>query len=244
MARDDRPEHVAPAAASLRRRDILIGGALLGASGLAYARRPRINTQLLGARKLEDVVPTAFGNWQFQTTSGLVLPPKDQLSDRIYSQLLTRQYGAADGSQVMLLMAYSGAQDGVIQVHRPEVCYPASGYRLRQVSRLDVPLAPQVDIAAHFMVAERDLRREQLMYWTRLGGYFPDTWADQRLAVIRENLAGKIPDGLLIRFSSVGTQDARAMLVSFARDLYHAVDPLMRRVMAGTGTGGTAAPRT
>lgn len=227
---DDRPE-----AGGLRRRELLIGGALLAASGVAYARMPRNATRLLGDGKLEDLVPKTIGPWRFETTSGLVLPPEDELSDRIYSQLLTRRYSGPDGSQVMLLIAYSGMQDGVIQVHRPEVCYPASGYRLIENERLDVRLGGGVDIASRFIVAERDLQREQMIYWTRLGAYFPVTWADQRMAVIRENLAGVIPDGALLRFSSVGDGDARTLLSRFAADLYAAVGPAMRRGMAGAG---------
>lgn len=246
MARDTEPyahdsANEAPHASSLQRRDLLVGGALLAAAGVAYARLPRDSRLLIGKGKLEDLVPKTIGPWQFQTTSGLVLPPSDQLSDRIYSQLLTRQYSAPDGSSVMLLIAYSGAQDGVIQVHRPEICYPASGYRLVQNRGHDLRLTDKIDIGTRFIVAERDLRREQLMYWTRLGSYFPVAWADQRMAVIRENLAGIIPDGVLMRFSSIGDTDARAMLDSFATELYRSVGPVMKQVMAGTsGTVGRA----
>jgi EpsI family protein len=221
-------------AGSLQRRDLLIGGGLLAAAGVAYARMPRDSRLLIGTGKLEDLVPKTIGRWQFQTTSGLVLPPSDQLQDRIYSQLLTRAYSAPDGSTVMLLIAYSGAQDGVIQVHRPEICYPASGYRLMQNRGHDLQLAEGIDIGTRFIVAERDLRREQLMYWTRLGSYFPVAWADQRMAVIRENLAGIIPDGVLVRFSSVGDADAGAMLDAFATELYRSVGPVMKQVLAGT----------
>lgn len=238
MARDTEPyvQHPADKGAgrSLQRRDLLIGGALLAAAGIAYARLPRDSRLLIGEGKLENLVPKTIGRWQFQTTSGLVLPPSDQLSDRIYSQLLTRAYSAPDGSTVMLLIAYSGAQDGVLQVHRPEICYPASGYSLVRNVRHDLRLSDRIDIATRFMVAERDLRREQLMYWTRLGSYFPAAWADQRMAVIRENLAGIIPDGVLMRFSSVGDEDASAMLDEFATELYRAVGPVMKQVMAGT----------
>ena len=58
------------------------------------------------------------------------MPPQDQLQDKVYSQLLTRTYANQAGDEIMLLIAYNGAQDGVVQIHRPEVCYPASGFRL------------------------------------------------------------------------------------------------------------------
>lgn len=228
---------IVPPAAELdrdtTRRDLLIGGALLGAAGLAYALKPRRNALLLGSAQLEDIVPKEFDRWRFETTSGLVLPPSDQLSDRIYSQLLTRIYDGPGGAQVMMLIAYSQAQDGVIQIHRPEICYPASGYRLTANQRHDIALAPQLHVPTRYIVAESEVRREQLVYWTRLGDRFAGTWFEQRVAVIEENLVGLIPDGVLVRLSSVTAGDARPMLDEFATALFAAVSQRMRNVLVG-----------
>lgn len=214
------------------RRDLLIGGALLTAAGTAYARIPRRTAKPLGKDQLEAMVPKTIGQWQFETTSGLVLPPSDQLRDRIYSQLLTRTYSAPDGSQLMVLMAYSPSQDGVIQIHRPEVCYPASGYRLTTNRLHDLRLGP-VEVPTRFIVAESETRREQLMYWTRLGQHIPSNWRGQRTAVISENLAGRIPDGILVRFSTVGNADAGPMLDSFAQTLFAAAGTPLRQLLIG-----------
>ena len=134
-----------------------------------------------------------------------MLPPADQLRDSIYSQLLTRSYARAGAAPVMLLIAYSGAQDGTVQIHRPEVCYPASGYRLTQMDPHEVALAPGVAVPARAITAETEVRREQLIYWTRLGRHFPTRWIEQRLAVTAENFAGMVPDGVLVRISSTGS---------------------------------------
>lgn len=217
----------------LSRRQTLIGGTFLLTAIAGLALKPRNPENLLGSAKLENLVPRRIGGWQFNTASGLVLPPADQLRDSIYSQLLTRTYVREGQAPVMLLIAYSGAQDGTIQIHRPEVCYPASGYRLTRVNQHSVPLAPGLSVPSREIVAETDVRREQLIYWTRLGSHFPTRWSEQRLAVTAENFAGIIPDGVLVRLSSTGNGNQVPLLDDFARDLFRSVGPHMRRVLLG-----------
>ena len=218
---------------TLPRRQLLTGAALLAAAGAAFAFTPRTVLRTLGGSKLDALVPHDIGGWQFQAASGLVLPPADQLRDRIYSELLTRIYRHADGSMMMLLIAYAGTQDGTIQVHRPEVCYPASGFRLTDIEDRDVALARGVDVPSRYIVAETELRTEQMIYWTRLGHLFPRKWSEQKLAVIEENLQGIIPDGVLVRISTLGQADARASLDRFASAMFAAVGPQMKSVLVG-----------
>lgn len=226
---------MSPTPANLSRRQTLIGSGFLLAAATSLVLKPRRTENLLGNAKLDDLVPKQIGGWQFNTASGLVLPPSDQLRDKIYSQLLTRVYVRDGQPPVMLLIAYSGSQDGTLQVHRPEVCYPASGYRLTRVEPHTLPLAPGITLPTREIVAETDVRREQLVYWTRQGSHFPTTWGEQRRAVIAENFAGIIPDGVLVRLSSAGNGVLTPLLDAFARDLYQAVGPRMRQVLLGTG---------
>jgi EpsI family protein len=215
------------------RREFLLGSACLAAAGAAFARKPRRHVEFLGEAKIDALVPRQFGEWDFVDSSGLVLPPEDQLKDTLYTQLLTRTYSNAQGQQVMLLIAYNPSQDGMVQVHRPEVCYPASGYRLTTINEHIVPLATDVNIPARHVIAETGLRREEIIYWTRLGSYFPQLWSEQRWAVFMQNLRGDIPDGLLIRFSSVMADVGVEALDNFARELFQHLDSRMRRVLAG-----------
>mgnify|MGYP001137881718 CR=1 FL=1 len=220
------------------RRETLLGGVLLATAAASFALMPRRVEKLLGDAKLEKLVPENFAGWRYQAASGLVLPPADQLRDKIYSQLVTRAYTRGDGAAVMLLIAYSGAQDGTIQVHRPEVCYPASGYKLTEIAMHETPLGPSLAIPSRYIVAEADLRREQLIYWTRVGDYFPTKWSEQRTAVVKENFSGVIPDGVLVRMSTVDAADARGLLDGFARDLYAVIGSRLREVLVGMDHAG------
>ncbi len=168
------------------------------------------------------------------TASGFVLPPSDQLRDEIYSQLLTRAYINQHGAQIMLLIAYNPLQDGFVQIHRPEVCYPASGYQITRSTKHITRLTAGVNVPSRYLEAENSVRREKVLYWTRTGDAFPRNWAEQRWAIFDQNLDGLIPDGLLIRISSADDDADLGLLDRFASDLFDNVGPDMRRIMAWT----------
>jgi EpsI family protein len=215
------------------RRQFLIGAGCLTAATIAFVRKPRKDDAFMGSTKLDSIVPTHFAGWEYVTSSGLVLPPQDQLVTKIYHQLLTRVYNRGDGQSIMLLIAYGGSQDGVVQIHRPEICYPASGYNLSTVQDHVAKLAPQVLIPSRFIVADSPTRKEQMIYWTRLGAEFPRRWSEQRMAVFEQNMAGIIPDGVLVRISTDSPDASPAILDKFAADLYGSANGLLKRLLAG-----------
>lgn len=224
-----------PASASGSRREILIGGICLLTAATAFARLPRHHIANLGSGKLEDLIPNRFAGWEFASASGLVLPPQDQLRDQVYSQLLTRTYTMQGGLEIMLLVAYNAGQDGVVQIHRPEVCYPASGFQLTENKEHSTRLSPIRSVPSRCIVAENSIRKEKIIYWTRVGKYFPRKWSEQRLAVFEQNLQGSIPDGLLIRISSINENIATVDLDNFAANLYKNVGKTMQTVLGGEG---------
>ncbi|WP_205481678.1 exosortase-associated protein EpsI, V-type [Sphingomonas arenae] len=220
-----------PQRATLDRRKFLLGGSFAAVAAVAAWRQPSERIDFLGKRKLEDIVPKRFGAWEFASNSGLVIPPEDQLSSLLYSQMLTRVYSSGDDS-IMLLIAQSAGQTGVLQVHRPEVCYPAGGYKLSAVVPMTVPLG-HGSLVANTLTATADTRNEQILYWTRIGTHLPVSWAQQRMAVATDNLKGKIPDAVLLRISMVSTNRERAFQVmsDFARQMLQAMPPASRRVL-------------
>lgn len=215
------------------RREMIVGGAFLLAAATAFARKPRHHVDWLGTDKIADLVPDHFGDWSFAVASGIVMPPQDQLSNQLYTQTLTRTYTGPDGTEIMLLIACNASQDGVVEVHRPEVCYPAGGFKLLEVADHQTVLAPGISVPSRYIDAESPLRRERIIYWTRIGNDFPRKWSEQRWSVFRQNIAGDIPDGLLIRISSIKPDVTAATLDSFARELYAALGKKMQQALVG-----------
>lgn len=221
------------------RRDLLIGGASLAAAGVAYARMPHDPMMLIGKDQLDKIIPLKVGSWSFDTTSGLVLPPPDQLARLLYDQQVARSYTSPDQLPVMLLLAYGSSQSGMLQIHRPEICYPASGFKLSETEVTSIPLSGDHAIASRSFTADSDTRVEQVLYWTRIGELVPTGWWSQRLAVVRSNLSGAIPDGLLVRLSTVSSDaaQAQATLKAFARAMIEAMPVANRRMLIGPLAG-------
>ena len=221
------------------RRDLLVGGAALLAAGTAYARMPRRPLMLIGKDQLDKIIPLRVGDWSYETTSGLVLPPPDQLARLLYNQQVTRSYTAPDQLPVMLLLAYGSSQGGMLQIHRPEICYPASGFHLTETRVTSIPLSDGHSIASRSFSANSDTRVEQVLYWTRIGHMVPTSWSGQRVAVIRANLAGMIPDGLLVRLSTVSADPAQAQatLKRFAATMLSEMPVAARKMLIGPAAG-------
>lgn len=215
-----------PALPSLKisRRDAIVGAALASVSAVGYAAQPKIVNPRISNSKFESWIPDRIGPWSLERTSGVVLPPPDQLSDRLYDNLITRVYTGPGSSAVMMLIAYNYMQDGVLQLHRPEFCYAAGGYQLTSTLPVELALAPGREIPAKAFSAISATRTEQVLYFTRLGDSFPRDWVDQRASVLWANLKGEIPDGAMMRVSVFDTDQPRALdvmrgfLVSFFKD--------------------------
>ena len=157
--------------ALLSRRQVLTGLLMASAAAVAAIRKPNIRLNYLGNHNLEDVVPKRIGRWDFVTNSGLVIPPNDQLQLALYSQLLTRVYSDGNNS-IELLIAYSAAETGFLQVHRPEFCYTAAGYQLSDfvLHKVQLPGA-QLAYGQYADCDERFVDRETALLGAHRGSY-------------------------------------------------------------------------
>lgn len=220
---------------NLDRRKVVLGLGLAAASGIAQARMPVPVMPRITEDRFTGLIPKKVGSFSFNTESGLVLPPSDALSDRLYDNLVTRTYSDPAGQVVMLLIAYNNKQDGVLQIHRPEICYPAGGYTLTPVRPIDVPITPETALPSQIFGANSESRNEVVLYWTRVGDEYPRRWLEQRWAVAEANLRGVVPDGVLARVSTIGNDFERAtpLLTEFIRDLHRASGDRMRGLLFG-----------
>jgi EpsI family protein len=231
----DAPGRTSSRPTLLSRRHMLVGAALVVTSGFAFARQPSVSAQVVSNKTFETLIPERFDDWTVVASSGVVLPPPDELADRLYDNLITRVYQAEDGTVVMMLVAYNNKQDGVLQVHRPEVCYPVGGFVLSDTRKVSLPILGK-SIPANIFTATGADRTEQVLYFTRLGDAYPRTWGEQRLEVMRENLGGRIPDGILMR-ASVLSSDRHAAFETLGRfigQFVAASPPRMQQLLVGT----------
>ena len=218
------------------RRGFLIGAGCLAAATGAYAMKPRTRVSLMGKLKLEDAIPTEFNGWKKYESNQIVTPEgEDSLSRQLYSQSVGRLYVRGESEFAMMLIAYGDTQSDTLQLHRPEVCYPAFGMDIQENHLASIPLSRNVSIPGRDLVAVNAERTEYVTYWTRVGQALPTTGAQQRAAKLEDAFAGIIPDGVLVRFSTVmeGSKVSFGVNRRFAADLMAAVSPQVRRVLVG-----------
>jgi EpsI family protein len=222
----------------MRRRDILISAACAAAAGLAYELKPHKHVSLQGSAKLEQIVPSRFGDWVSKDVSDLVAPTTpDSFAARLYNETVGRVYSHPSSPlQVMMLLAHGSTQSNNLQLHRPEVCYPAFGFAITHAESIRVSLAAGIDVPSRRLIALAPERREHIVYWSRLGEYLPVTGAEQRLDRLTTSMHGIVADGLLARFSVVGA-DASVIfpfLTSFIAELIRAVPSDHRAGLIGS----------
>lgn len=215
------------------RRDIVIAGALIGAAGVAALGRPRLPAPSIDPGALAGAVPAAVGPYRHDPAGEVLLPPRDDLSLRTYDQYLARVYAAPDRAPVMLLIAYGQMQDYALQIHRPESCYPASGFRIDPPRVVPLRLGDRA-IDAVALAARRPGRIEQILYWTRIGDRYPVSLWQEREAILSAALARRATDGVLVRLSTPSPDPADiGLLTGFAATLVAALAPAARRVVEG-----------
>jgi EpsI family protein len=216
------------------RRDMLVGGALLAGSALAFAGSTFNRPRPLPAGGLGPLVPERVGKWQSAGSAGVIVPEEGDLSRSTYDEVLTRVYVGEGQAPVMLVLAYGGNQSGSMQLHRPEACYPAAGFVLGAAKSVMLDL-PGQQLPARLLEATSPTRSEQILYWTRIGGQFPGSPSAQRWAVVRDNLRGQVPDGALVRLSTIGLElnAAVPVLTDFVRGMTAAAPPLGRLLLVG-----------
>lgn len=219
------------------RRQLVLSGLLIGASGVAFALRPRMVVQKVPAGTLEQIVPKVVGRYRYVSASGLVVPPQSDLREATYADVLTRAYSAPGQRPVMLLLAYGSAQDAGLAVHRPEECYPAVGFDISPTKAVSLSGPVPPGSRACFLTAKRDDRIEHVYFWIRIGHVFPVSPVEQRLAIVRANLAGRLPFGVLARLSVIGggADEALAIAEHFNGALLDAMGASGREVLLGKG---------
>lgn len=217
------------------RREFLVGGTLLATVAvgeLASIARPAPQ----GAKvSLDTEVPERIGGWQFAPSSTLPIPKGEGAGDDVYDQLLSRHYASTDDVPIMLLIAYGQAQTGSTQLHRPEVCYPAAGIRIRERPGVTLRLRGAPPVPARALTGLAPGRHEQILYWSRVGPDFPTSSIGQRWSTLRQTLVDGVPDGMLVRISTLHSDhdEALEVLRRFAASLMEGASPALRRLLLG-----------
>jgi len=218
-------------------RNFVLLALMLAASGLAMALRPthKIADQAPSI-DLQAIIPHAFGDWreEQQASSEIVDPQTKEMVEKLYSQTLSRTYVNPDGYRVMLSIAYGTDQSDAMQVHKPEVCYPAQGFALLDQQAGTLATASG-SIPVTRIFTSLGQRSEPVTYWTTIGDRVVQGGFHKKLIEMSYGLTGRIPDGMLIRVSSIDREADKAYEIQnqFSAQMIGAVAPELRQRLTG-----------
>jgi EpsI family protein len=214
---------------------------LVGTYVLAAAVTPKVFATGIDVQ-LEQSLPARFGVWQQVANPVAQVSVSTNATDpnmnQPYDQLVMRGYRNDVGQTIFLAVAWGESQRQEIKIHRPELCYPAQGYRVSSLTdtRFEGVGKSDAPVTGKRMTVHYGGTTDAVVYWIRIGSVFSDSAWETRGHIVREGLKGRIPDGILVRASMrtdgkpESLDRAFRQLEGFAVDLARAAPdaPLLR----------------
>jgi EpsI family protein len=222
---------------------VVLGVAMALTSALTGALTPKARVADAADRfSLDTMIPTRFSGWTVDDAIVPLKPDPEQqtMLERLYDQTLSRTYVNRDGQRVMLSIAYGGDQSKALQLHLPEVCYVAQGFQML-TSRDDGLQTRFGELPVKRLVARLHQRNEPITYWITIGDKAVLSGIQQKMQRLAYGLSGKIPDGMLVRVSTIQAGEADAWRVQdrFVTEMLDVMAPRDRaRLLGALGKPG------
>lgn len=186
---------------------------------------------------LEIMIPTEFADWRIDKS---IIPLQvdadtQAMLDKIYNQTLSRTYVNSLGERIMLSVAYGGDQSDNLAVHKPEVCYYAQGFEIMKTFA-DELLTQYGKLPIKRLLAVKGYRNEPITYWVTVGNRAVLPGIEEKLQQLKYGLTGNVPDGMLVRVSSIDSDKNKAyqQQAMFIQDLLSSVNINERIRLIGT----------
>jgi EpsI family protein len=213
---------------------------MLGCMVVAGVLKPdTLLSSITGEPDLEAIVPREFGDWVL-SPYGAVAVVNPQLAEavqEVYTSTLARAYiHKPSGRVIMLSLAYGNDQSRDTQLHRPEMCYGGSGFRIERLEPVNLRYAGQ-EYQATRMFGVFGTRREPVTYMVRYGDTNVRLSLQMNLTRMRYALQGVIVDGMLFRVSEVtrlSEAESYRLHDEFIEALLSSVTPAQRAQLVGT----------
>lgn len=206
-----------------------------GASAV-FLPRPQPVAQERANMPLEQLFPDHFGDWRLDPAAAVLIRPAFEKARQfqMYDQVLERTYMDASGRRVMLSVAYGRQQSVGLQMHRPEVCYKASGFHVQDVAAGQLQVQGRA-VPVTRLLASMDGRPEPITYWRLLGDELVADETQFKLRQLSLGASGAIPDGMLVRVSSIDDSKAGAYQLheAFVRAMAQALTPSQQKRVLG-----------
>ena len=205
----------------------IIFAVALGAAILRPAPPP-----VTSAPNIDAMLPERFGEWRQVALGRTILPAEMKLGAG--EAVAYRAYRDKAGRIITLVAAYGPPLGDSVRLHRPEACYVAQGFAIKErwIEQLELndSIAPVVQLRA-----ENATRRDAVSYLLRDGDAYVVHESGHEILNVKRNLRG-FSDGALIRISSEGDSDSQfVMHGAFIKEFAGALSPTARKVLLAHG---------
>lgn len=194
--------------------------------------RPKVN--------LETMFPKAFQDWAVDDRVSLQIVSPEVKAEQywMYNQTIERVYVNRNGDRVMFSVAYGGDQSDATRAHQPEACYRGQGFEIT-ASRDEVLRFGNHPLRVRQLLATRLGRIEPITYWIVVDGNIALGGTEQKLIQLSYGVRGVIPDGMLVRVSSIDADATNAYRIhqSFLGDMSRAIPVDVRSQVLGRSEG-------
>ena len=194
-------------------------------------------TEQIGHPVYAATLPSQFGDWKRSEIGvpAVINPVQSEMLDRIYSETVAASYIQQSTGRVLILsIAYGRNQSSDTQLHTPEMCYGAQGFKVGD-SKVEHLTTPWGALSVRQVPTSMGTRSEPLTYFVRNARRVTtDGSLSRNLARMEVALRGYIGDGLLVRVSEITSRDdSFAVQAHFLTDFLGALTPAQRALYIG-----------
>lgn len=208
---------------SMPLRSIVILLLMLVTAAMAFSMRATVlMADAYPRRPISDDIPV-FQRWEKVSNDVAVVDPtQEAVLNYLYSETFAATYRNADDRRVMLSIAYGRDQSDGHDVHKPDLCYPAQGFSIIDSHITDLELSSDYSINVKYLNTRKANRLEPLFYWTTIGNRIYQGKVGKKRAAFEYSLQNLIPDGLIVRVSTIGEDEdsAKRLMRDFVSDWY------------------------
>ena len=135
---------------------------------------------------------------------------------------MVREYSKGE-ERVVLAMVTTFDQRKLFRVHIPDICLPAQGWSVKKRSAQPVQLSQAQKVVATSLLAEKNGRNNQVLYWFTSNNRFVESKIYHRILLVWDGVMGARTPGTLVEVIAplVGNDRKRTFLFQerFLQDL-------------------------
>lgn len=212
---------------------------MLGSVAAAEVLKPhKYWADVIGEPHYDSLVPLAFGDWEALKYKPAVVvnPVQEENLMRLYTETYAQGFiHKPTGRVILLSIAYGRDQTNDSQVHVPDACYPAQGFKIYANEQHDIPTAFGPIAGVRLLTKLGETRTEPLTYFVRVGDAVARGSKERNLRRLSMAIRGYRIDGMLFRVSEITTQTDTSYQLQdqFTADLLKALPPAARERFIG-----------